>query len=47
LTATDLIFTTMWPLSQGELLGKQETFLDVVSADPAAGRPRGVGDHSY
>jgi predicted AAA+ superfamily ATPase len=25
----------MWPLSQGELLGKQETFLDVVSADPA------------
>lgn len=26
---------TMWPFSQGELRGRQETFLDVLSADPA------------
>src|SRR5260370_17502643 len=26
---------TMWPLSQGELRGRKETFLDVLSADPA------------
>jgi uncharacterized protein len=26
---------TMWPLSQGELFGRKETFLDVLSAEPA------------